>query len=129
RLIEQFRIRLGDVKSAKCGGRPAQPGQQRGGRDSGFQARCRSHQDAPSLAGLAQAKRRPGRTASRRNTDGASTIRATYSAGRISRKNASQCASNATASANRKRPSRESGLVRGSEIIKKVKISSAPLCS
>ena len=31
--------------------------------------------------------------------------------------------------ANRKRPSRESGEVRGSEIMKKEKISSEPLCS
>src|SRR5205807_5967171 len=42
---------------------------------------------------------------------------------------ASQCATSATAKAKMKRPSRESGEVRGSEIMKKEKISSEPLWS
>ena len=47
----------------------------------------------------------------------------------LKRRNCTYHAPYATRAANKSRPARESGVVFGSEIMKKVKSSSAPLCS
>jgi hypothetical protein len=74
------------------------------------------------------AKRAPGNRWSSRGTSGAAAAsdqsRASLRCRACWRKNARP----ATAAANSRRPGRESGIVFGSEIMKKAKTSSAPFC-
>src|SRR5262249_12229120 len=134
RLVEQLGIRLGDVEAAEGGGGPGRGRDLRqdgGKRDAGLEATNdgMAHREAPCGAAAVQLNRSAGRILSSRRRTGDTAINAPYRAGRICMKKATQCAEDATETAKMKRPRRESGVVRGSEIMKNEKISSEPLCS